>query len=66
MQKEIERQIALGGEGLEEGEKWMLEVNFTDMDDSAGEKEAYWLMAIEAAREYHTKRQDTASPPGPL
>ena len=63
---EIERQIALGGEGLEEGDKWMLEVNFTDMDDSAGEREAYWLMAIEAGREYHTKRQHPASAMEPL
>jgi hypothetical protein len=58
LQMEIERQIALGGEGLEEGDKWMLEVNFSDLEDSGGDREAYWLMAIEAAREYCTKRQD--------
>jgi hypothetical protein len=61
LQSEIERQIELGGEGLEEGDKWMLEVNMTDMEDSTGEREAYWLLAIEAAREYHTRRQSTTS-----
>jgi hypothetical protein len=66
LQVEIERQIALGGEGLEEGDQWMLEVNFTDWEDSGSEREAYWLMAIEAAREYHTKRRDSASASEPL
>jgi hypothetical protein len=33
LQSEIERQLALGGEGLEEGDKWMLEVNFTGLED---------------------------------
>ena len=50
----------------EEGDQWMLEVNFTDWEDSGSEREAYWLMAIEAAREYHTKRRDSASASEPL
>jgi hypothetical protein len=66
LQMEIERQIALGGEGLEEGDKWMLEVNFSDLEDSGGDREAYWLMAIEAAREYCTKRQDSTTQSGPM
>jgi hypothetical protein len=66
LQSEIERQLALGGEGLEEGDKWMLEVNFTGLEDSTGEREAYWLMAIEAAREYHAKRQHSTSALEPL
>jgi hypothetical protein len=44
---EIERQIALGGEGLAEEDRWMLEVNLGDLDEgSTGEYETYWLMAI--------------------
>jgi hypothetical protein len=35
----------------------MLEANWSDIEHSTGEREAYWLMAIEAAREYNAKRQ---------
>ena len=55
LQLEAERQLELGGEGLEEGDKWMLEVNWSGMEESTGKREAYWLLAIEAAREYNTK-----------
>jgi len=41
---------------LAEGDKWMLEVNWSDIEDSTGEREAYWLLAIEAAREFNTRR----------
>jgi hypothetical protein len=61
LQLEVERQLALGGEGLAEGDKWMLEVNWSDIEDSTGEREAYWLLAIEAAREFNTRRQPQAS-----
>jgi hypothetical protein len=51
---EIERQIALGGEGLAEEDRWMLEVNLGDLDEgSTGEYETYWLMAIKTAREHY-------------
>jgi hypothetical protein len=56
LQVEIERQIELGGEGLAEGDQWMLEVNWNDIEESTGEREAYWLLAIEAAREYNAKK----------
>ena len=39
----------------------MLEVNWNDIEESTGEREAYWLLAIEAAREYNAKRQRRAS-----
>lgn len=51
--QEIEAQMELGGEGLEEQDKWMLEVNLPAMDQSTGEKESYWLLAIRTARERH-------------
>jgi hypothetical protein len=57
LQREIERQIELGGEGLAEEDMWMLEVNLGDLEDSNGEREAYWLVAIEAARERHGNRR---------
>eukprot|EP00804_Cyclotella_cryptica_P006975 CCRYP_007113-RA/>CCRYP_007113-RA protein AED:0.75 eAED:0.75 QI:0/-1/0/1/-1/0/1/0/1178 len=49
--QDIETQIELGGEGLAEQDKWMLEVNLSAMDTSTGEKESYWLLAIRSARE---------------
>jgi hypothetical protein len=48
---EIERQIDLGGEGLEEEDKWMMEVNMGDLEESTGIHEHYWLIAIRTARE---------------
>jgi hypothetical protein len=54
---EIEKQIALGGEGLDEEDRWMLEVNLGDLEESNGEKEAYWVVAIEAAQARHNLRR---------
>jgi hypothetical protein len=48
--KEIEEQIELGEAGLLEEDNWMLEVNLGDMENSSGEQEEYWLLAIKAAR----------------
>jgi hypothetical protein len=53
LQLEIEKQIALGGEGLAEEDQWMLEINLGDLEESNGEREAYWVVAIEAARNRH-------------
>jgi len=55
--REIEKQMELGGEGLAEHDKWMLEVNLGEMDISTGEKESYWLLAIRTARERHRLTQ---------
>ena len=49
--QEIEAQIEKGGEGLAEQDAWMLDVNLGSLDDSTGEREAYWLLAIKTARE---------------
>jgi hypothetical protein len=53
LQTAIERQLELGSEGLAETDQWMLEVNLSDLDTTSGEREAYWLVAIEAARARH-------------
>jgi hypothetical protein len=37
--------------------RMMLEVNLGDLEDSNGEKEAYWVVAIEAARARHNLRR---------
>ena len=50
IQKEIEEQMERGGDGLLEEDQWMLEVNLGDLENTSGEKETYWLLAIKTAR----------------
>jgi hypothetical protein len=52
LQEAIEHQLELGGDGLREEDKWMMEVNLGDLSDGTGERECYWLLAIQAAREH--------------
>ena len=54
LQTLIEDQIELGGEGLAEEDRWMLEINLEDLETTSGETQAYWLLAISAAREART------------
>jgi len=49
--KEIEHQLTLGGEGLMEEDKFLLECNFDDLISTNGEQQEYWILAIQAARE---------------
>jgi hypothetical protein len=49
--QEIETQIEQGGEGLSEHDLWMLDVNLRNLEETSGEREAYWLLAIQTARE---------------
>ena len=51
LQQLIEEQIELGGEGLEENDKYLLEINLDDLATTSGEMQTYWLLAIRAARE---------------
>ena len=51
LQIRIERQIELGGEGLDEQDKYLLEINLEDLEYSSGEGQYYWLLAIQSARE---------------
>ena len=54
LQQIIEDQIELGGEGLAEEDRWMLEINLEDLETTSGETQAYWFLAISAAREART------------
>ncbi len=47
--KEIEYQIALGGEGLVEEDQYLLEINPDELQLSSGEDQIYWLMALQTA-----------------
>jgi hypothetical protein len=59
--------MELGEAGLLEEDHWMMEVNLGDMENTSGEQQEYWLLAIKAARVAATlaRRQDrTALPTG--
>jgi hypothetical protein len=49
LQLEIERQQELGTAGLLDEDCHLAECNLRDLEDSSGEKETYWLLAIMAA-----------------
>ena len=48
--KEIDRQLDQGPEDLLGEDRYLLEINHDDLDSSNGEKQEYWLLAIQAAR----------------
>ena len=48
IQREIEDQIELGGSGLDEQDRYLLEINLEDLDTSTGEYQYYWLIEIRA------------------
>eukprot|EP00956_Cyclotella_meneghiniana_P010714 scaffold14988_cov36-Cyclotella_meneghiniana.AAC.1 len=50
LQRAVEEQQELGETNLREEDKWLLEVNLSDLDESSGVREAYWVLAIEMAR----------------
>ena len=50
LQREIEHQLMLGGTGLDEQDRYLLEINVGDLESSSGEDQYYWLLAIRAAR----------------
>ena len=63
IQWDIEEQMEMGTTGLLKEDQWMMKVNLGDMENSSGEKEEYWLLAIRAAREAATlTRQRTQQP----
>ena len=49
VQKEIEDQIKMGGEELAEDDKYLLKINLEDMETTSGERQEYWILAIQAA-----------------
>jgi hypothetical protein len=61
LRKEIEYQIALGGEGLAEEDQYLLEINLDDVQLSTGEDQVYWLMALQTARKAWQIREARAN-----
>jgi hypothetical protein len=48
--REIKRQWELGDAGLLEEDKYLAEVNLEGSEDTSGERQHYWLLAIKTAR----------------
>jgi hypothetical protein len=48
--EQIEKQMEHGGKGLVQQDRQMVEINLKDLGTSSGERESYWLIAIQAAR----------------
>ncbi len=48
--REIKRQHELGEAGLLEEDKYLAKVNLEGLEDTSGERQHYWLLAIETAR----------------
>ena len=47
----LEEQLELGEEELAEEDRFLLEINLDDLDNSTGEDQTYWLLSLQAARE---------------
>ena len=54
--KLIAEQQERGEDGLLEEDRWLLEVNLDDLETTSGETQAYWVLAIKAARRVYLLR----------
>ena len=52
MQAGIKQQIDLGEEGLDEQDRYLLEINLEDLEHSLGEEQYYLMISIQGAREF--------------
>ena len=65
IRRELEEQLALGGEGLDEDDMFLLEINLDDLDSSTREDQEYWLLALQAAPEArHLRMQQNSMQSG--
>lgn len=61
LQIAIEEQQEMGCEGLEEEDMYLMEINLDDLETTCGETQAYWLLAVKAARKAHSVRRRQAA-----
>ena len=57
LQIEIEKQQELGDDGLLEEDYYLAEINLENLEESNGERQTYWLLAIQTARKAFALRQ---------
>ena len=53
---EIERQHELGDAGLLEEDKYLAKVNLEEMVSSSGERQHYWLLAMQTTQNHYELR----------
>ena len=63
IQMEIEKQQELGTDSREEGDKYLMEINLEDLENTSGKKQQYWLIEIRAARESIRLREHNRTRP---
>ena len=51
LQIAIKEQQEMGLDGLAEEDRYLLEINLEDLETTSGEHQAYWLLAVKAARQ---------------
>ena len=67
IRQEIQMQLDMGGEGMAEEDKYLLEINLEELDITSGEAQEYWLLAIQAARmsrRLRVQQQNNGANPG--
>jgi hypothetical protein len=55
--RETKRQRELGDVGLLEEDKYLAKVNLEGLEDTSGERQHYWLLAIKTARKAKILRE---------
>ena len=58
---EIERQRDLGNDGLLEEDEYLAKVNLEEMTTSSGERQHYWLLAIQTVWNHYALRAQRES-----
>jgi len=61
LQIAIEEQQEMGLEGLAEEDRYLMEINLDDLETTSGEHQAYWLLAVKAARQASSLRRQQAA-----
>ena len=59
--KALEDQLELGEDGLDNNDKFLLEIKLDNLGTSSGEDQTYWLLALEAARDAKALRLSQVS-----
>ena len=63
IRREMQMQLDMVVEDLEEEDKFLLEINLDDLDNTSGEAQEYWLLAIKAAKESLKLKVTIKKPP---
>ena len=60
---EIEKHQELGTDSLGKGDKYLMDIILEHLENTSGERQLYWLLAIRAARELSRLRTHNRTRP---